>query len=444
MSGSYLWSESLARRAAAILNGCESFAEGAKRIAADKAFAHVRVTRSALDGAFRRFGMGTAFGQTRGGRARLLGDAIDVDIDTSDFEAPKPPDTSRELPHDTEPAPPPRPEKDVSELRRQHRQQEEQDELRRQNRKMLEELADLHAQLDTLRAFGSTPVAPIVDRTPRRQGSKRHGTPVMICSDWHVEERVLPATVNGLNQFDLDIADRCIDRMTDAFLWLLHDSRYDCRDAVVALLGDLFSGHIHEELMEENALSPVEAIVWLHARIVRMLTRILNETNLERIVVPCCDGNHGRLTHKTRISTRTKNSLEWLLYKQLAAHFANEPRIQFQIADGAFNYLRVQGAEICFTHGDTFKFGGGVGGLLIPARKGANELRKYRHFDHLVMGHFHQRLDEGTIIVNGSMIGINAYSMSLKCTPEPRQQTWFMVDSERGKCTSNPIWLPSK
>lgn len=103
---SYLWSLDLAKRASAILGECDSFSEGARRVAADPAFAHVRVTRSSLDSAFARYGMGTAFRQLRRGRAASASfDAIDVPIDTSAFEspAPTPPDTSRELPHDTEP-----------------------------------------------------------------------------------------------------------------------------------------------------------------------------------------------------------------------------------------------------------------------------------------------------------------------------------------------------
>jgi hypothetical protein len=314
-------------------------------------------------------------------------------------------------------------------------------EVKSRYEKLLDELHQRDEQLHIARALADATVAPIVGK-PRTPGHRRHGVPVLMCSDWHIEELVRSETVNGLNEYNLEIADRCIDCMTDAFEWMLKDSRYDCREGVVWLGGDLISGYIHEELAEQNQLSPVESVLWLFQRCVRMLTRILAETALERIIVVCNDGNHGRLTHKMRVSTRTENSLEWLLYQQLAAHFANESRLQFQIADGVSNYLKVYDTTICFQHGDTFRYGGGVGGLLIPVRRGANELRKYQHFDHLVIGHFHQRSDMGDIVVNGSMIGISPYGMSIKATPEPRQQSWFLVDQERGKCLSAPIWLP--
>lgn len=340
------------------------------------------------------------------------------------------------------PTPPPAPEWQVSTATREHALQQQLHEIRRQNAKLLGELQDREEQIGVVRALREAQVQPIVGK-PRTHGSKRHGVPVMLISDLHVEEPVRPETVNGLNEYNLEIAATCIDEMASAYSWMLQDSRFDCREGVVWLGGDLFSNFIHEELQEQNLLSPVEAIVWLHKHIVAMFDRILAETQLERIIVPCNDGNHGRLTHRMRIATRTKNSLEWLLYQQLARHYANEPRLQFQIAEGVSNYLDIYGTSICFQHGDTFKYQGGVGGLLIPVRRGFNEIRKYRKVDHLVIGHFHQRLDAGDVIVNGSGIGINAYGMSIKATPEPRQQSWFLIDQEHGKAISAPIWLPN-
>jgi hypothetical protein len=68
-------------------------------------------------------------------------------------------------------------------------------------------------------------------------------------------------------------------------------------------------------------------------------------------------------------------------------------------------------------------------------------MRKYRKVSHVSLGHFHQRSDFGDISVNGSMIGVNPYSMHIHASPEPRQQSWFMVDSRRGKAMSAPVWL---
>lgn len=316
-------------------------------------------------------------------------------------------------------------------------------ELKAAQEYLISELADREKQIEALKNLSNVrPIKPIV--AGKRVGAKqRRGTPQLTLSDWHVEERVDPKTVNGLNKYDLDIADRCISEVAEAFAWMHRDPRFDVREAIVALLGDLFSGYIHEELAEGNFLSPVQAGAWLLPRLEKMLrTMAAKCESIERFVVVCNDGNHGRLTRKMRVATRTANSLEWFLYFNLAQRMSDDPRFVFQIADGAWNYVEVYDRVLGFTHGDNYRYLGGVGGLLIPVRRGLNEDRKYRRLDHVSMGHFHTRHDFEDISVNGSMIGITPYSMSIHCPPEKRQQSWFMLDQEYGKCLSAPIVLP--
>ena len=114
--------------------------------------------------------------------------------------------------------------------------------LQAAKKRLLKDLADREDQIATLAELRKArPLKPIV--APKRVDAKqRRGVPVMLCSDLHVEERVDPAQVNGLNEYNLDIADRCIGRMAEAYEWLLHDARYDCREGVVWIGGDTFSG----------------------------------------------------------------------------------------------------------------------------------------------------------------------------------------------------------
>jgi hypothetical protein len=129
------------------------------------------------------------------------------------------------------------------------------------------------------------------------------------------------------------------------------------------------------------------------------------------------------------------------MYKTVAHHLADENRLRFQIADGEYNYLDVYDATECFFHGDSVQYMGGVGGLLIPLRRGLNELRKYRKVDHFALGHFHTYTPLDDVAVNGSLIGIAPYGMSKKFAPEKRTQSMYLWDSERGKCMATPVWL---
>lgn len=325
--------------------------------------------------------------------------------------------------------------------RREHAMREELRELNAAKHRLLADLQDREEQIGVLSALSGAAPPPIVAPRGRGENKQRVGMPWFLFSDWHVEEPVRPANVNGLNEYNLDIADKCIKRCADAVDWFARDTRWDMRELGIWLGGDLYSGHIHEELMESNFLSPVQAVAWLQEKIEAMIMTILANTKFERIVVVCNDGNHGRLTHKIRVATRTANSLEWLLYKMLRVRFAHEPRLQFQIAESEWNYVEVYDKTFAFTHGDSFRYMGGVGGLLIPVRRGLNEMRKYRPVDYVSMGHFHTRMDTVDVAVNGSMIGISPYSMRNHFTPEPRQQSFFLVDSTRGKCVTAPVWM---
>lgn len=326
----------------------------------------------------------------------------------------------------------------------EHRRREQLSTLSSTKSRLLDELADREAQIALLRDLRSArPIGPVVAKK-KVGGKQRQGVPVLLCSDWHVEERVDPKTVDGLNEYNLEIAEKCIDKMADAFEWLGRDSRYDMRTGVVWLGGDLFSGYIHEELVESNFLSPTQAALWLQERIEKMLRKIAATCpNLERIIVPCNDGNHGRSTHKIRISTRTANSLEWFLYQNLAVRMRDDPRFEFQIAEGDWTFLDIFDRTLAFTHGDSFQYGGGVGGISIPIRRGVS--RQFQHHprkpDYVSMGHFHQRSDFGDIAVNGSMIGYGPYAQRIHASPEPRQQSWFLIDQTRGKALSAPVWL---
>lgn len=338
------------------------------------------------------------------------------------------------------PRPKPRVQKETASELAEHRAKNQLSELEKKNKRLL---ADLAAKDDELKNYKlvSRPPRPLTAQ-PRLTSKTRAGVPVMLCSDWHVEEPVDPAKVNGENEYNLEIAKACIGKLSDAFASMIQDSpRFECREGVIWLGGDLMSGYIHSELMESNLLSPQQAQSFLTDEIEEMLRKILALTNLDRIVLPCNSGNHGRATDKQRVSTREANSLEQVVYQNLARLFRNEPRLEFVIAEGEWVEIDVMGFKMAFTHGDSFSYGGGIGGVGIPIRRGINRQFSGRKIHQYCMGHFHTRQDLGDVQLNGSMIGYSPYSQRIHAAPEPRQQSWFMIDSERGKCLSAPLWL---
>lgn len=259
-----------------------------------------------------------------------------------------------------------------------------------------------------------------------------------IASDWHVEETVDPKTVNNLNAYDLDIARDRVRQFFSKVIRLTEIQRAGTKidTLVLALLGDLMTGYIHEELRESNGLSPTETVLWLQDEIASGLTSL--QPHFERIIIPCSWGNHGRNTVKPRHATGAKNSYEWMLYHILAK---NLPQFEWQISDGYHNYLEVDGRVIRFHHGDDLKYQGGVGGLTIPVEKAISQWNRAIKADLDIFGHWHQSQQNPKWISNASLIGHNAYAIAIKAGYEPPSQTFFIMDSKRGRTMTAPIYL---
>ena len=132
--------------------------------------------------------------------------------------------------------------------------------------------------------------------------AKRHAaTMVVLLSDWHVEERVDPATVNGLNDYSLDVADQRIAELGERLAVMLeHERRLaDIRRVVVWLGGDFLSGHIHDDTAELAQLAPLAATRWAGERIRGFLDAVAGQA--DEVIVATNSGNHGRSTEKLRI-----------------------------------------------------------------------------------------------------------------------------------------------
>lgn len=272
------------------------------------------------------------------------------------------------------------------------------------------------------------------------------GAAVVVWSDWHSEEVVKPGSVNGLNEYSLDI---CTQRATKVFqatlnLIQLLEARIHIPHIVLALLGDFITGNIHgEENAETNALQPMHAIVFAMSLLISGIQFLLDNTTAE-FTIPCHSGNHARTTLKTRFGAENGHSLEYLMYLTLAAHFRREPRVTFLIAEGMHSYVDLFPGElgattIRFHHGHAVKYGGGVGGIYIPVNKAIAQWSKARHADLDVFGHFHQMRDGGNFLCNGSLIGYNTFALSIKADYEKPRQLLFLIDRKRGRTCTWPI-----
>jgi len=261
-------------------------------------------------------------------------------------------------------------------------------------------------------------------------------TAVVLASDFHLEETVRPETVNGLNKYNLNIAERRVEQFFQNTLKLVKKEQNATKidTLVLALLGDFISGNIHEELLENCSLRPIEAIVFAENLLIAGINHLLDNSDL-KLIIPCHVGNHTRITKKIHISTEKGNSLETFMYHHMLNHFKGNDRVTFMVADGYLSYLRIYDYTICFHHGHAVKYGGGVGGLTIPVRKAISQWQKLKNADLHCFGHFHQFFDGGNFICNGSLIGFSPFATMIKGDYEVPKQAFFLIDKKRGTKT---------
>lgn len=300
-------------------------------------------------------------------------------------------------------------------------------------------IAGLEAQQESVMSLKAAGVEPLLIE-PRYGTGTGEGTVVVPASDWHIEERVDPGTVNGLNRFDLEIAQERVTTFFQASMRLTKLLQQDIKidNMVMPLLGDFISGDIHEEIAEVCQVPPMEAAVLVQNWIAGGIEMILDHTKL-KLVLPCHSGNHGRTTKTTRFGMENGHSLEYLMYKHLEAYFRTEKRVRFDIATGPHSYMNIYGTEMRFQHGHMVKYGGGVGGIYIPVNKAIAQWNKGRHADLDIFGHFHQQVDGNDFLCNGSLIGYNSFALSIKAPFDRPKQTLFLMDKRRGRTCTWPI-----
>lgn len=273
--------------------------------------------------------------------------------------------------------------------------------------------------------------------------NKNVATPIILLSDWHFEERVDSSTINGLNEYNLEIGQKRWSNCIQNSLRLVNLDRghSEINNLVLWLGGDFITGYIHEELMESNYLSPTQASRFAKKSIIAAIEFYLQYGKFENIHIVCSFGNHGRSTQKKRHGTAYKNSYEWMIYHDIADYFSNNLKVKFTIPDGYFTYIQIYDYWCRFWHGDTIQYQGGIGGLTIPLIKAIHRYNQQKKADYNFMGHYHQ-LFQATrdCIVNGSGIGFNPYAQNIGASPERPMQSYCLIDQKRGMTIKAPIF----
>lgn len=303
--------------------------------------------------------------------------------------------------------------------------------LSKQVKLLADELVKVEKERDAFLEVGNLQAYDI--KSDGKESVKSEATTLSLFSDLHGDERVKKSQVNGVNEYNKEIAQKSTEDFfcVVAKLIKVHQREYDVKNHICALLGDFISGSIHDDLKESNDIQPTEAIWMVGGWILSGLKYLRKECPEVNLIIPCSLGNHSRITEKQRVQTEYGNSLELLLYNRLAEYFENDKGVTFLIGDSYFTYVTVYGKVLAFSHGHNTRYQGGIGGLTIPMNKAIAQWDKMKKADYYFSGHFHQFCVGSNFIVNGSVIGYNPYAISIKAGFERPTQTFCLLNKDR-------------
>lgn len=272
-----------------------------------------------------------------------------------------------------------------------------------------------------------------------KEGGRKYA--IALFSDAHIEETVKPDTVLGLNEYNLKVAE---ERIQKYFVNLVKALKEDhVENLVFASLGDTISGYIHDELAQNNSLTPLEATFHAQNLIYNGLSYIVENSTVKHIKFIGIVGNHSRTTKKMQHANGHVMSYEWLMYKNIEQQIKlTKMPIEVEIPNSEMAILNTSdGKRYMFMHGFQIKTAGvsTVCGIYPALNRLSLKLDKNFHQDKIYIGHFHSCISIPNATVNGSIIGFNAYSLSNGFSYEEPAQMYELFD-ENGLVLTRKIY----
>ena len=269
-----------------------------------------------------------------------------------------------------------------------------------------------------------------------------HRYAVALFSDAHIEETVEPDSVIGLNEYNIDIAKKRIERYFVNLASCLNEDRVD--DLIFASLGDTISGYIHDELAQTNGLSPLQATELAENLVYSGLKFLCENTQLKTIKFIGIVGNHSRTTKRIQHSNGYAMSYEWLMYRNIKkqCELTGLP-IEFCLPNSEMAIVDTQDKKrFVFIHGFQIRSNGSgtVCGIYPALNRLAMKWSKTFKQDKIYLGHFHTCVSIPNAVVNGSIIGYNAFAMTNGFEFEEPAQQYEVFDTNIGQLLSRKIY----
>lgn len=249
---------------------------------------------------------------------------------------------------------------------------------------------------------------------PTSKLSKTQHEFVLLWSDLHAGEVVSEVETNGINSYDWKTMLKRHDYIRESVFSYADNRPYPVSKLRVCALGDMLSGDIHDELVETNEVPLAEATIQFAMDGAAWLESLLER--FEKVEVTGVVGNHPRAKAKPQ-AKRAFNNADWLAYHAMRGFLKNQKAITWDIPKASAHPVMIGNKRCLLWHGDGVRSsmpGVPWGGVTRRATTLSQQYAsKGMPLDHFFVGHFHNAnaVDQGRIIMNGSVKGPDEYSL---------------------------------
>lgn len=276
---------------------------------------------------------------------------------------------------------------------------------------------------------------------------------VGLVSDLHAFEVVDPVAVNGLNEYNWEIAQERMWRMRESILSFKSNRPYDIDELQLWILGDMISGSIHEELRATNE-KPVAVQGVITGKFLAQWIETFAE-HYPKITVYGVSGNHPR-TDKKPSAKQVYDNFDWVAYQFIEVYLKNyidAGTVQCHFPESGTVIADIVGLKYLLAHGDgtrTTMPGVPWGGIMRKFNSLRNEYARADHggepvfLNGMAVGHYHECnvVKGGVILMNGSIKGADEWALKQFGSSEPPKQILATFDRLKSRMTDTSYLTP--
>jgi hypothetical protein len=265
-------------------------------------------------------------------------------------------------------------------------------------------------------------------------------------TDWHIGEVVPPEHIEEFGAANYALACDRVARLGKSVIAKTQVMRnaYHVDECHVLGTADWVSGDIHDELVRTNEFpTPVQAVKsgFLLGSFLAGLAPHFAKVTVDLITA----GNHDRLTRKPQSADGGRNSWGYVVCEIAKQHVSAIPNVNVRIHQSLSAIVDVAGQRYLITHGDGIKGTWGIPFYGIERKKQKEAMTRMnlapeKHFDKIVIGHFHTALNHEHWLIGGSLSGTTEFDHKEGRHSRPHQTSWF-VHPKHGEFDWTRWWL---